>query len=117
MNREEREALTLRATQLIVVSLQQTTNAEQMINSILTGYGVEMFAAGGRNTEEWIGRILASLPIPILITRTLPEVSGGNVVLAYHWKTRDREGDGVTFQYCLEQAFTYMMNQQEQKQS
>jgi hypothetical protein len=116
MNREEREALTERATQRIVACLQQTTNTEQMIGSILTGYGIAMFAAGGRNIEEWIGRILASLPIPIFITRTLPEGSGEHEpVVAYHRKTQDLEGDGVTFAYCLEQALTYVMNQQEQQ--
>jgi hypothetical protein len=75
MNQEEREALTQRTTQRIVSGLHQTTNVEQMIGSMLTGYGGAMFAAGGRNLEKWISRILASLPIPILITRTLPEGS------------------------------------------
>jgi hypothetical protein len=89
-----REALTERATASIVACLHQTTNAEEMIGSILTGYGVAMFAAGGRNTEQWIGHIVASLPIPILITRTLPKGSGEHEpVVAYHWQTRDREGD------------------------
>jgi hypothetical protein len=116
MNQEEREALTQETTQCIVACLHQTTNAEQMIGSLLTGYGVAMFAAGGRNREEWVGCILASLLIPILITRTLPEGSGEQEpVVAYHWKTRDREGDAVTFAYCLEQALLPVMNQQEQQ--
>jgi hypothetical protein len=116
MNQEEREALTGKATARIVAGLQQTTNAEEMLRSILTGYGVELFAAGGRNTEEWIGRLLASLPIPILITRTLPEGSGEHEpVVAYHWKTQDLEGDAVTFAHGLEQALLSVMHQQEQQ--
>ena len=116
MNQEEREALTQQTTQRLLSGLHQTTNVEQMIRSMLTGYGLEMFAAGGRNTEEWIGRLLASLPVPMLITRTLPDVSGEQEpVVAYHWQTRDREGDGVTFAYCLEQALLSLMQQQERQ--
>jgi hypothetical protein len=115
MNQEEREALTQETTQCIVSGLHQTTNVEQMIGSILTGYGVAMFAAGGRTTEEWISHILASLPIPILVTRTLPEGSGEHEIFAYHWKTRDREGDAVTFAYGLEQALLSVMQRQEQQ--
>jgi hypothetical protein len=117
MNQEERKALTQQTTQRIVSGLHQTTNAEEVISSLLTGYGVAMFAAGGRNTEGWIGRILASLPIPIFITRTLPEGEGAQEpVVAYHWQTRDREGDAVTFAYGLEQALLSVMHQQEQEQ-
>ena len=47
MKQEEREALTQRTTQRIVSGLQQTTNAEEMIRSLLTGYGLEMFASLG----------------------------------------------------------------------
>ncbi len=115
MNQEEREAFTQQTTQRLIACLHQTTNAEEMIRSLLTGYGVEMFAAGGRTTEEWIGRIVASLPIPMLITRTPPEGSGEQEpVVAYHWKTQDREGDAVTFAYGLEQALIYVMHQQRQ---
>ncbi len=116
MNQEEREALIQETTQRILACLHQTTNAEEMIRSMLTGYGVTMFAVGGRTTEEWIGRIVASLPIPMLITRTPPEGSGGKEpVVAYHWKTGDLEGDGVTFAYCLEQALLSVMRRQEQQ--
>jgi hypothetical protein len=115
MNQEERESLTQQATARIVSGLQQTTNVEQMIGSMLTGYGIEMYAAGGRNTEEWIGRTLAGLPIPLLITRTTTGVSGGKEpVFAYPWKTLDREGDAVTFAHGLEQALLSMMQQQRQ---
>jgi hypothetical protein len=115
MNQEEREALTQQATARILSGLHQSANAEETIGSILIGYGVAMFAVGRRDTEEWIGRILASLPIPMLITRTLPEGSGGGTILAYHWKTRDREGDAVTFAYALEQALLSVLHQQEQQ--
>jgi len=116
MNREEKEALTRKATQSIVAHMHHLTNAEEMIyNSLLTGYDVEMFTAGRRDTEEWIGRLLASLPIPLLITRTIPEGSGGHDFFAYHWQTRDREGDAVTFLYGLEQALLSVMKQQEQQ--
>ncbi len=116
MNQEEREALTQQTTQRLLSGLHQRTDVEQMIRSLLTGYGVAMFAAGGRNTEEWIGRILASLPVPILITHTLPEGSGEQEpVVAYHWKIQDLEGDGVTFAYCLEQALLSVMHRQEQQ--
>jgi len=115
MNQEEREALTQQTTQQIVSGLQQTPNAEKIIRALLNRYGIEMFAAGRRNTEEWISRLLAGLPIPILITRTLPEGEGAQEpVLAYQWKTLDREGDGVMFAYCLEQALAYVMHQQRQ---
>jgi hypothetical protein len=122
MNQEEREALTQQTTQRMVACLQHTTNAksdlanaEEMIRSMLTSYGLEMFAAGGRNTEEWIRRTVASLLIPIFMTRTLPEGSGGDTVLAYHWQTLDREADGVTFAYCLEQALLAVLHRQEQQ--
>jgi hypothetical protein len=114
MNQEEWEAFTHQTTQQIVSGLQQTTNAEEMIRSLLNSYGIAMFAAGRRKTEEWISRTLASLPIPILITRTLPEGAQAPVV-AYHWQTRDREGDAVTFAYCLEQALLPVLQQQEQR--
>jgi hypothetical protein len=71
VNQEEREALMQETTQRILACLHQTTNAEEMIRSMLTSYGVTMFAVGGRNTEEWIGRIVASLPIPCS-SRALP---------------------------------------------
>ena len=113
MTQEEREALTQNTTQCIVACLHQTTNVEQTIRSVLTKYGMERYAAGNRNAEEWIRRTLASLPIPIFITRTIP-VGGKEPVLAYHWHTQDEEGDGVTFAYCLEQALTQVMHQQRQ---
>jgi hypothetical protein len=56
MNQEEREALTQETTQCIVACLHQTTNAEQMIGSLLTGYGVAMFAAGGTQ-QRGMGRL------------------------------------------------------------
>ena len=117
MNQEEREALIQQAIQRLVAVLHQPTNAEQMmIRTTLTGYGVAMFAAGRRRSEEWIGRILASLPIPLLITRTLPEGEGTQEpVLAYHWHTQDGEGDGVTFAYALEQALLAVLHRQEQQ--
>ena len=79
MNQEEREAFTKQTTQHMVASLHLPTNAEQTIRPLLTKYGVEMFAAGVRTMEEWIRRSLASLPIPIVITRT-----DHDPVLAYH---------------------------------
>ena len=113
MNQEEREALAQQAIQRLVAGLQQTTNAEQMFRSMFNRYGIEMYAAGNRNAEEWISRMLASLPIPIVITRTIPEGEGGKEpVLAYHWQAQDVEGDGVTFAYCLGQALTHLMHQQ-----
>jgi hypothetical protein len=116
MNQEEREAITHKTIQRIVSGLQQPTNVEEMIGSILTGYGVAMFAAGRRSTEKRISLLLASLPIPMLVTRTTSEVSREKEpIVAYHWKTLDREGDGVTFAYCLEQALLSVMQQQEQQ--
>ena len=116
MNQEEREALTQQTTQRLLSGLHQTTNAKEMIRSLLTGYGKAMFAAGGRSSEEWISRTLAGLPIPMLITRTLPEGSGEQEpVVAYHWKIQDLEGDGVTFAYGLEQALLSVMHLQEQQ--
>jgi hypothetical protein len=112
MNQEEREAFTQQTTQRIVASLHQTTNAEDAIRPMLTKYGIEMFAAGNRNTEEWISCMLAGLPIPIFITRTQPEGEGTKEpVLAYHWKIQDSEGDRVVFAYCLGQALSHLMNQ------
>lgn len=112
MNQEAREALIEKATQRIVAGLHQTTDTEQMmIRAALTNYGLAMYAAGNRNAEEWIGRMFASLPIPIVITRIIPE-GGKEPVLAYHWQTQDGEGDGMTFAYCLEQALTHLMHQQ-----
>jgi hypothetical protein len=116
MNQEEREALTHQTTQRKIACLHQTTNREETIRSLLTTYGREMYAAGNRNAEEWIRRMLVSLPIPIVITRTIPEGEGGKEpVFAYHWKTQDVEGDGVTFAYCLEQAPLAVLKQQEQQ--
>jgi hypothetical protein len=75
-----------------------------------------MFIAGGRTAEEWISHTLTGLPIPMLITRTLPEGEGAQEpVVAYHWQTRDREGDAVTFAYALEQALPSVLRQQEQQ--
>jgi hypothetical protein len=115
MNQEEREVLTQQTTARILACLHQTTGAEEMICSMLTSYGREMFAAGGRNLEEWISCTVAGLPIPMLITRTTPEASGEQEpIVAYHWQTLDQEGNGVTFVYCLEQALTSVMQQQRQ---
>jgi hypothetical protein len=113
MNQEERVALTEQTTQRIVEGMQHTTNVEQTIRPLLTKYGIEMFAAGNRNAEEWISRTLAGLPTPIVITRTIPE-GGKEPVLAYHWNIQDKEGDGVIFAYCLGQALTHLMNQYRQ---
>jgi hypothetical protein len=111
MNQGEREAFTRQTTQRIVASLQHTTNAEYTIRSMPTKYDIEMFAAGKRYAEEWISRTPAGLPIPMLITRTIPEVEESmEPVLAYHWEILYGEGDGVTFTYCLEQALTHLMN-------
>ena len=114
MNQEERKALTQQTTQRIVAGVQQTTttasnaaSVEETIRSLLTKYGREMYAAEVRTMEEWISRAIADLPIPIVITRT-----DHDPVLAYRWQTQDREGDGVTFAYCLEQALTHLMSQQ-----
>jgi hypothetical protein len=85
MDQEEREALTHKATARILACLHQTTNVEEMIRSMLTGYGVELFAAGEHEP-----------------------------VVAYHWKALDREGDAVTFLYGLEQALLSVMSQQRQ---
>ena len=116
MNQEERIAFTQKTTARIIVCLHQPTDAEETIRSMLNKYGTEMFAAGGRNMEEWISRTVAGLPIPMLITRTTPEGSGEQEpIVAYHWKTLDREGDGVTFAYCLEQALLAVLKQQEQQ--
>jgi|SRR5215467_2414716 len=116
MNQEEREALLQQTTARILACLQQTTNVEEMIRSLLTGYGRAMFVAGGRNLEEWITRTVAGLPIPMLITHITPEASGEQEPKrAYHWQTQDLEGDGVTFAYCLEQALLSVMHQQEQQ--
>ena len=52
MNQNEREALTQQATARILSGLHQPTNAQEMIGSTLIGYGVAMFAAGRRDTEE-----------------------------------------------------------------
>jgi hypothetical protein len=46
MNQEERETLTQQTTQRIVACLHQRGSVEEMIRSILTGYGLAMFAAG-----------------------------------------------------------------------
>ena len=116
MNQEERETLTQQTTQRIVACLHQTGSVEEMIRSILTGYGLAMFAAGGRNTEEWIRRTVASLLIPMFITCTPPEGEGAQEpILACHWQTLDREGDGMTFAYCLEQALLAVLHRQEQQ--
>jgi hypothetical protein len=115
MNQEEREAFTRQTTQRMVASLHRTTNAEDTIRPMLAKYGIEMFAAGNRNAEGWISPTLAGLPIPMLITRTIPEVEEGmEPVLAYHWEILDGEGDGVTFAYCLEQALTHLMKRNRQ---
>jgi hypothetical protein len=53
MNQEEREAITHKTIQRIVSGLQQPTNVEEMIGSILTGYGVAMFAAQVFSLERW----------------------------------------------------------------
>lgn len=48
MNREEREVLTERVTARLVAGLLQTESVEGRIRALLTGYGMEMFAARGR---------------------------------------------------------------------
>jgi hypothetical protein len=52
VNQEEREALIQETTQRILACLHQTTNAEEMIRSMLTSYGVTMFAVGDATTRN-----------------------------------------------------------------
>ncbi len=116
MNREKREQLAREAAKKLATYHTLKNPEEAIYSYLLNTYGLDMLGAGRRETEQFISEKLAQLPIPILVTRNIPEISIGDDLLAYHWQVLDREDDEFTFDRALAAALEYYQKSQEQHQ-